>query len=325
MKRVVRGALTGLLLLTLLGGGLFYYFLYTPKPDVPSFSGQFAHRELTVGGIPRSYLTYRPADLPADAPILVVLHGSDGDANTIRRETGYAFERLADRRHIALVFPEAFEGNWNACNRVGDYAANVRDIDDVGFVTRVTEAVTAELGATPRRVFVAGVSRGGQLALRLAIEAPSRFVAVAAIAASLPAPGNFKCHASTGGTSSVLFLNGTDDPLNPFGGGEVALFGMFRRGEVRSSQASAQYFADANHIGGSPASTSVSAAGGIVADRTIWRAGHQPIVALLAVRGGGHSLPQPYARAPRLLGSTVNSFDGAEAIWAFFEAATSAP
>ena len=38
------------------------------------------------------------------------------------------------------------------------------------------------------------------------------------------------------GTSSVMIMNGTKDPLNPFNGGEVKFFGLYGRGKVRSSE-----------------------------------------------------------------------------------------
>jgi hypothetical protein len=65
----------------------------------------------------------------------------------------------------------------------------------------------------------------------------------------MPTPENFKCKAAGQNTSSVMIMNGTKDPLNPFKGGEVQFFGFFKRGKVRSSQESGQYFADLNHLG----------------------------------------------------------------------------
>lgn len=81
----------------------------------------------------------------------------------------------------------------------------------------------ADIGIDPARAFATGISRGGHMAFRLALEAPTRFRAVAAVAANVPAPENFKCKPAEAGTS-VMIMNGTKDPLNPFDGGEVRLF-----------------------------------------------------------------------------------------------------
>jgi polyhydroxybutyrate depolymerase len=42
-------------------------------------------------------------------------------------------------------------------------------------------------------------------------------------------------------------------------------------------------------------------------------------VELAAVEGGGHGIPQPYRRHPRLLGSSPKEPKGPAVIWAFFE------
>ena len=48
-------------------------------------------------------------------------------------------------------------------------------------------------------------------------------------------------------------------------------------------------------------------------------------VALFAVIGGGHLLPQASFRAPRLLGPTLSGFDGPQVIWDFFARQRPAP
>jgi polyhydroxybutyrate depolymerase len=112
-------------------------------------------------------------------------------------------------------------------------------------------------------------------------------------------------------------MNGTKDPLNPFEGGEVKFFGLLRRGKVRSSRESAQYFADLNHITGAPETKT-----GDHVEQVLWRNGSNDSkieVELLAVHGGGHGLPQPYVRYPRILGPTPKELNGPAVIWAFFE------
>jgi polyhydroxybutyrate depolymerase len=115
-----------------------------------------------------------------------------------------------------------------------------------------------------------------------------------------------------------MIMNGTKDPLNPFDGGEVKLFGLFRRGRVRSSRESAQYFADLNNIGRTPETNQTQVADGIQVEQLLWRDANVEIE-LLALVGGGHVLPQPYRRAPRILGPTPKEPNGPALIWDFFE------
>ncbi|MGH9581000.1 MAG: alpha/beta hydrolase family esterase [Terriglobales bacterium] len=301
-----------------LGGALFGYFVYAPTPEVPRLSGKLTEGTIQVGRLKRTYLTYVPQGLARGAPLVVVLHGSGQHGAQMRMWTGYGFERLADERGFAVAYPDGYEGYWNACNVVGDYSANQLNIDDVGFLTGMADKLVTEIGVDPGRVFATGISRGGHMAFRLALEAPSRFRAVAAVAANVPAPENFKCKPAGQGTSSVMIMNGTKDPLNPFDGGEVKLFGWFRRGRVRSSRESGQYFADLNNITGTPATNQTQVTGGVQVEQVLWRNDANVEVELVAIHGGGHVIPQPYWRAPRILGPTPKEPNGPAVIWAFF-------
>ena len=318
VRRVLR-VLLWLLIVLVFVGALCVYFVYTPTPQVPRLSGQLTHGSIQIGGLQRTYITYVPQDLPKGAPLVVAMHGSGENGAQMRIETGYGFERLADERRFAVVYPDGYEGYWNACNIVGDYSANKLNIDDVAFLRSLAEKLTMQMTLDPRRIFAIGISRGGHMAFRLALEAPSSFRAVAAVAANMPAPDNFKCRPTGQGTSSVMIMNGTKDPINPFDGGEVELFGFLKRGRVRSARESGQYFADLNHIAGPPETKDTPGIGEDHVEQVLWRNGSNVEVELLALHGGGHGVPQPYVRYPRLLGPTPKEPNGPAVIWAFFE------
>lgn len=321
--RVLIYCLSSLLALVVVAGALLGYFVYTPDPQPPALSGALAKGRVVVVGVQRSYLTYVPRGLQPGAPLVLVLHGSGESAAQIRVGTGYGFERLADERRFAVVYPNARSFDWNDCSRVGDFSVDGAEVDDVGFLGVLVDKLVAEIGADRGRVFATGVSSGGFMAMRLALEAPTRFRAVAAVAANVPAPENFKCQPAGPGVS-VMIMNGTQDPLVPFAGGEVNLLGLFyKSGNVRSSTASGQYFADLNHIAGAPASqrSTVADAAGVGWDvaQTLWRNDGRAEVELVAIQGGGHGLPQPTTRRPRLLGPSPMAPDGPAMIWAFFD------
>ena len=254
--------------------------------------------------------------------MVVVMHGAGQSGPQMRAETGYGFDRLADNHHFAVVYPDALAhgGDWNACGTVGDDSANAPGIDDVRFVSDVVDKLVAEIGVDPARTFAAGSSRGGFMALRLALEAPARFRAVAAVSANVHTHDNFKCKPTQSGTSSVLIMNGTEDPLVPFDGGEVSLLGVsYKYGTVMSSRESAQFFADLNHLAGAPETTESQVAAGVRVEHALWRNDSKVEVELVAIHGGGHGIPQPYRRHPRLLGPSPREPNGPELIWAFFE------
>lgn len=310
---IVFVALAGLI------GALFGIFLYTPASEVPRLSGTLIKEHISVGGLVRTYRVYVPKGLAKGAPLVVAMHGSGENGAQMRIETGFGFDRLADKRGFAVVYPDAYEGYWNGCNIVGDYSANKLNIDDVGFLDAVVARLIGEIGSDPARIFAMGISRGGSMALRLALEAPSRFRAVAAVSENEPVPDNFKCKPKGHGTSSVMIMNGTDDPLVPFEGGEVNLFGLFvKRGQVLSARQSGQYFADLNRIAGRPLTQLTQVADGVAVERLQWRNDSKIEVELVAVHGGGHGIPQPYQRHPRLLGPSPTEPNGPQAIWDFF-------
>ena len=335
--------LLGFCLLILLGlvalaGALFGYFIYSPEPALPQLSGTLTKGAIEVGGLKRTYLTYVPRGLPQGAPLVLVMHGSGEHAAEIRIGTGYGFERLADEHGFAVVYPNAYTFDWNDCSKVGDFSVNGAEVDDVGFLNVLVDKLMAEISVDRGRVFATGVSAGGFMSIRLALEAPSRFRAVAAVAANVPTPENFKCTPAGQGTS-VMIMNGTDDPLVPFAGGEVNLLGLFYKGgNVRSSRESGQYFADRNQLTGTPDTKSTAVADGVSVEQVLWHkaaknmaanstaanntdandSGTRAEVELVAIHGGGHGLPQAYWRRPRLLGPSPMAPDGPAVIWAFF-------
>ncbi len=328
MKRVLRYLL--ICLLSLLGliafaGALFGYFIYTPDPELPQLSGTLIKGGVEVGGLKRTYLTYIPRRLPRGAPLVLVMHGSGEGAAEIRTGTGYGFERLADEHGFAVVYPNSYTFDWNDCSKVGDFSVNGVDVNDVAFLNTMVDKLVTEVGVDRGRVLATGVSSGGFMSLRLALEAPSRYRAVAAVSANVPTLENFKCTPAAESSTSVMIMNGTQDPLVPFAGGEVNLLGMFYKGgNVRSSRESGQYFADRNHIVDAPEICQTTVAEGIGVEQVLWSRGAKDSaskveVELVAIQGGGHGLPQPYWRRPRLLGPSPMAPDGPAMIWAFFQ------
>ena len=319
IRSVLRALFFGVCSLLLCAGAAYWWFLYAPAPDAPGH--EVTRDSLSVGGRMRTFAHFAPSTVRPGAPLLIVLHGSMGSAEGIRRGTGYRFERIAQERGFVVVYPEGFDGYWNDCRRMAPFAAREANVDDVEFMRALVARTQGAHEVDATRVFAVGLSNGGQMAYRLALEAPDLVRGVAAVAASLPTPTNFVCDVAPG-TSAVAIMNGTADPISPYDGGRVTLFGFADRGDVVSSAASAAYFARRNGLGTrarsehieqeQPARTSAA--------RSTWGAGEAGEVRLYTIRNGGHAFPQPHARAARLLGRTHRQLDGPAEIWSFFEA-----
>jgi polyhydroxybutyrate depolymerase len=147
---------------------------------------------------------------------------------------------------------------------------------------------------------------------------PEQFRAYAVFAASLPTPGDLNCPEPKQGVS-LLLINGTSDPVNPFSGGEIVPPAGPPLGMVRSTLATAEYFAGLAGASGAPSAVNPAfGPDGTSLEEITWKAkGHE--VKLVIVGGGGHSLPHPTAEFPRAAGPTSKSASGAEIIWSFFE------
>jgi len=322
MKKVLRFLMftfLGLLALVAVLAGLLGYFVYTPDPEKPQLSGTLSQGSIEVAGLTRSYRTYVPKGLPKGAPLVVVMHGSGEGIQQVRVDTGYSFERLADQHGFAVVYPKSYAFDWNDCSSIGDAKVNGVSADDGRFLAAMVDKLVGEIGLDPTHVFAAGLSNGGSMAIRLALEQPNRYRAVAAVIANLPASQNFQCK-PVAQTTSVMIMNGTKDPLVPYAGGEINLLGLFYKGGlVISSQASAQYFADRSQLAGAPQTSLTPAAEGVSVEQARWHNDGKTEVELVTIHGGGHGLPQPYARRPRLLGPSPMEPNGPAMIWAFFE------
>ena len=141
----------------------------------------------------------------------------------------YGFDVLAERHGFVAVYPDGYQRHWNDCRGSANYAANTEDIDDVGFLRALVQQMVEEQGVDPERVFATGLSNGGQMAYRLGLEAPELVAGIAAMAANLPVASNLDCMPS-GEPVAAMVMNGTADPVNPYEGGLVEIFGNTSRG-----------------------------------------------------------------------------------------------
>jgi polyhydroxybutyrate depolymerase len=298
-------------------GAAYGYFWYSPAPPLPSLSATARQAILSVGGRERTYLIYVPANLPPQAALVIVLHGSAMDAARMRVCTGYEFDCLADQHGFAVIYPDGYRRNWNDCRKHATFPAKRENIDDMSFIRALIARVIVEQAVDAKRVYAFGYSNGGHMTFRLAMEAPDEIAAVAAVAASLPTPDDSSCP-QQGRTSRVMLVNGTTDPINPTRGNSHAI----RLREQMSSMASAQHFAARNRITDPPIREQLPK--GFLDDptsveRLSWLASGKPVCSLYTVRGGGHIIPQQAYRFPRLLGKTTSGLNAPREAIRFFE------
>ena len=293
----------------------------------PPLAGTLQRATVEAGGLSRTLAYYVPAAVSPRPALVFALHGSGGSGEGMRRYSHYQFDVLADREGFVVVYPDGWKRHWNDCRRSADYAANTENVDDPAFFRTMIDYFVEHLHADRGRAFALGVSNGGHMAYRLALEMPQSFAALAAVAANLPVAGNLDCTAS-GQPVSIAIVNGTEDPLNPYNGGLVKVMTNTSRGYVRSTAETAAYWRGLAAADGPPVTTYLPETDGDPRTRIRlerWRGRGGIEVRVYTLEGSGHVLP---ARASslvnRLLGGSARDIDAAPELWAFFSAAARA-
>ncbi|MEO8620141.1 MAG: alpha/beta fold hydrolase [bacterium] len=305
--------------LAVAAGLAFWRFIHSPEPAAPKLSAPVMAGALGTSMGQRTFQLFIPANCPKDAALVLVLHGSGSSAAGMRKFTGHEFERLADEHGFIVAYPDGYRGYWNDGRKKGSFAAKKLGVDDVSFLRALVQHIREERSVGP--VFAFGYSNGGHMCFRLALEAPDRIDAFAVVGANMPTDDNCICPLPTQPVPAML-VNGTSDPINPYGGGRVTIFGFGDRGTVRSAVESAEYFARLFAPGVQRAQAQVvvppTSDHATWVERDQWVAASGNVVALLTVHGGGHVIPQPHYRFPRIIGHTEMRFNAPRECWTFF-------
>ncbi len=281
-------------------------------------------------GRERTFFLYLPEAYSdsASLPLVIALHGGGGSARKWPAYTNNGFERLAEKEPFILVYPEGLRGNWNDEREYPASYAHTHNIDDVGFLVALIDHLVETYSVDRSRVYVTGASNGGMMAHYLAAMASDRIAAIATVISTIPR--NLIGRLNPGEPVSVLMINGTDDPLVPWGGGPVK-FGKRVNGYVTSVEDTVEFWVDRNKC--NPGSI-VSAlpdrdrSDGTVVNKTKYSGGRRNTeVVLYTVHNGGHTWPSFEEKRfslrkilmNKLVGRKSRDIDACEVIWNFFK------
>ncbi|MDT0613277.1 alpha/beta hydrolase family esterase [Streptomyces lancefieldiae] len=187
-----------------------------PPASSPSRAGGTAtaapevRAQLRVDGHTRGYLLHRPA-ADGPRPLVIAFHGRGADAAEMREKS--RLEKAAGARGMLVAYPEGLDHGWGAGTRATDRRPDP-DLD-----VRFTEALIKHLVRTeradPERVYVAGFSNGGSMALRMAAQRPGLLAGAASVSGQLPT-GDAAVKPT--GPVPVMVVYGADDPVRPLAG-----------------------------------------------------------------------------------------------------------
>ena len=129
-------------------------------------------------------LAYVPEDLPAKAPLVVVLHGCTQRAGAHARAAGWV--TLADRLGFAVLAPEQdCANNPNRCFNWFEPGDITRGSGEAASIHAMVGRMVRTHGLDAGRVFVTGLSAGGAMATVLLATYPETFAA-GSVVAGLP-------------------------------------------------------------------------------------------------------------------------------------------
>jgi polyhydroxybutyrate depolymerase len=258
---------------------------------------------ITVDGVTRTYIVYRPAVLSAKAPLVVMLHGGFGSAS--QAEKSYHWDTEADAGHFLVAYPDGLNRAWNTgggcCGAPGR-----TNVNDVGFVTAMVSAVEHVLPVDASRLYAAGISNGGIMAYTLACRT-SIFAALGPDSAtelgSCPNPAPV----------SVIAIHGTADRNIPYNGGEGDGIAHIDGPSVPAVNAAWR-----RTDGCAPPVISTAA----TVTSSVARCPDGRAVELVTVAGAGHQWPgaadKPIATKLLHLDPPSTALDATEVIWRFF-------
>jgi polyhydroxybutyrate depolymerase len=209
------------------------------------------NKTLLHEGKKRTYYIHLPPGFKKEkpAPLVIALHGGGGNARSLDLLASRGTLRTAaDKRGIVLVFPDALNKEWWDGREKIPGRGGKRD--DVGFISKLIDEMIKAYGIDPERVYVTGMSNGGFMSIRLAMDLSEKIAAIAPVVAQIPKNLEKKRPKLP---ISVMIINGTKDPIVPFDGGHVRLFKLGRsRGEILSAADSIEIFRDHNHCAKTP-------------------------------------------------------------------------
>jgi len=295
--------------------GLYGYFFHSYSKVSPPESGTIKQQSLNIDGIQRSFQYYLPETHTESPSLLFALHGSMGDSDDTRWQTAYSFEHIANEdKNLIVVYPNGFERHWNDCRASASYSANTQDIDDITFFKTMIEYFASNYQIDSNAVFATGLSNGGHMSYKLGLTMPDSFTAIAPIIANMPEAANLDCEPE-GKPISVAIFNGLLDPINPFDGGKVVLFGNDSRGTVLSSSESINYWLELASETPPPAKISLL---GNSAKLETWQTSDH-LFKLFHLTDTGHVFPSSKVHFTRLAGPNASGIEAADEIWRFFK------
>ena len=142
------------------------------------------NQTITDQGLTRTYHLYIPDNLPAGAPLVFILHGYGGSAESYLNNTSLTFKKLADEEKVMLCYPQATKDpkpntGWNVYY---PWQIDRMAVDDCEFICNLAKHLQSTYNLSEKNTFLTGMSNGGEMCYLMAYRKPEAFGAIASMA-----------------------------------------------------------------------------------------------------------------------------------------------
>ena len=185
--------------------------------------------------------------------------------------------------------------------------------DDVGFLGQMLDQLGTKFSVDSSRVYALGLSEGGFMSMRLGCAMGDRLAAIGTVGATMPK--TMTCLPPR--PVPVMMINGTSDPVVPYGGGTEHNLSL----STLSAEDSAKSWAKIDRCGEKPEKTKLPehAKGGMETKVDTFNGCQQNAsVVLYSVKGAGNTWPGGEQYEPEnAIGKTSSDLDANQVLWGF--------
>jgi len=186
--------------------------------------------------------------------------------------------------------------------------------DDVAFFNQMLDQIGTKFSVDSARVYALGLSEGGFMSLRLGCALSDRIAAVGAVGATMPK--TMICLPSR--PVSAVMINGTSDPVVPYGGGTEKNLNL----QTLSAEDSAKAWSKIDRCSEKPEKSKQSPheKGGMETKIDTYTGCQQNAqVVLYSIKGAGNTWPGGEQYEPEnAIGKTSPDPNANETLWSFF-------